>query len=169
MTTIRTIASLLAVVAVAGCGIGSRDSGWNPLGWLGGGGRTQTLEPEGGYEAASTDPRQGIAQITGARWELLNEGRLLIVTGITPTKGYWDAELVPENPDPTDRLRPGPDGVLRLRFVAAPPPPDSVAARLPARPEVDTITTALTLPNQTLARMTEVVVTGATNAVSIRR
>ena len=166
---IRTKIALVALLSVAGCGGRFSDSGFNPAGWFSGGDRVQTLEPEGGYAAAARDPRQGIAQVTGARWEPLNEGRLLVVTGITPTKGYWNAELIPELPDPADRLRPGPDGVLRLRFVVSPPPVDSTAARLPARPETDTITTAVTLSNRALAQVSEVVVSGAGNAVSIRR
>ena len=168
----RTITPLVltSLLALSACGGRFSDSGFNPLGWLGGGGgRITSLEPEGGYAAAIADPRAGIAQITSARWEPLNEGRLLVVSGMAPTKGYWSAELVSETPDPTGRLRPGADGVLRLRFVAVPPPADSTAARSPASPDVDEISAAVTLSNATLAGLSEVVVTSAGNVVSIRR
>src|SRR5690606_32091893 len=66
---------LIATVALAGCGrLG--DSSWNPLSW--GSAPTRTLEPEGGY-AQVPDARPDVPQITAARWEPLNEGRLLVV------------------------------------------------------------------------------------------
>lgn len=161
---------LMLTVALAGCGrLG--DSGLNPLGWFGGGrsNAPTTLEPRGGYDGAGLDQRPGIARITGAQWQPLNEGRLLTVTGMTPTKGYWDAELIAENPDPTGRLRPDPDGVLRLRFVAWPPPPTSAAARMAANPATDAITAAVPLPNATLSRINQVIISGAGNVVTINR
>lgn len=161
---------LIATTALAGCGGRFSDSGWNPLGWFGGGGRqVTTLEPEGGYARANADARPGIPGITGARWEVLNEGRLLVVTGMGPTKGYWDAALVSETPSPAGRLSPDADGVLRLRFVAWPPPPDSEAARMPARPETDTITVSVTLSSNVLAGVDQVTISGATNSVSLRK
>lgn len=164
-----TVSLLIATTALAGCGGRFSDSGWNPLGWFGSGRNVTTLEPNGGYANASADARPGIPAITGARWEALNEGRLLIVTGMGATKGYYDAALITEAGNPTDRLRPDADGVLRLRFVAWPPPADSEAARLPARPETDTLNVAITLSSNVLAGITEIQISGATNAITIRK
>lgn len=161
---------LIVTLAVAGCGRG--DSSLNPFRWFGGGGggpRVTTLEPDGGYRNVAAESRPGIAQVTGASWQPLSEGRLLVVTGMTPTKGYWRASLVAETPDPTGRLRPDADGVLRLRMVAEPPPPGSVAARQPAAPPVDTITTAVAISNTTLTGLRQVVISGANNTITLSR
>ena len=162
---------LMLTLAVAGCGrLGDSAAALNPLRWFGGGtDERTTLEPREGYARAIADGRPGIARITGAEWQAVNEGRLLVVTSITPTKGYWKAELVAETPDPTGRLRPDPDGVLRLRFVAWPPPEGSAAARMAANPPVDTITAAVTLSHTVLDHLQQVTITGADNAVTLRK
>ena len=100
----------------------------------------QTLEPKGGY--ARTDQRLAVPQVLSARWEPTVEGRLLVVTAIAPTKGWWDVALVTETPQPEGRVRPDADGVLRLRLVGSPPLTDDRSARLPAQPGPDTITVA---------------------------
>lgn len=160
---------LFATTTLAGCGGSFSDSGWNPLGWFSGdqSGPT-TLEPREGY-AAAANSQPGIPAITGAHWEVLNEGRLLVVTGLAPTKGYYAAKLVSETPNPTGRLRADADGILRLRFVAWPPPADSEAARMAARPETDTITVGLTLSSNALASIREVWISGAGNGITIRK
>ena len=157
---------LIATLVLTGCGrLG--DSRWNPLNW-GGGAPARTLEPEGGYGQTS-DERPAIPQITSARWEPLNEGRLLVVTGFAPVQGYSSVALVTARPQPGDRVSPDEDGVLRLRLVGVPPLPDSPAARLPARPGVDEITTALALSSVQLARITAVEISSAGNVVTLRR
>lgn len=167
----RLTASLLVfVLLLSGCGGRGSDSGLNPFGWFGGGGNREqpvSLIPDDG--TIVTNLPLGIPQIASARWEPLNEGRLLVATGLAPTKGYHDARLVPMRPQPSDRLSPDPDGVLRLRFAAQPPAPDSQAARLPANPAVDSITVALAISNVELARISRVEISGATNIVSLNR
>lgn len=163
-----TALTIAATLTLAACG----DSGsrLNPLRWFGGGQRgPETLEPAGGYDLASRDPRQLMGSITSARWEPLGEGRLLVVTGLAPTKGWWDPALVTETPAPTGRIRADADGVLRLRFVAFPPPPDSPDARRAANPQVDTITTAMTISTPALRGIEQVVIQGAGNAITLRR
>lgn len=118
-----TVPLLMSALLLAGCGGRFSDSGWNPLRWMDRGQRApQTLAPDGGYGLAG-DERPSVPQLLGVRWEPLNEGRLLVVTGIGPTKGYFDAELITAVAQPEGRISPDPDGVLRLRFVALPPPP----------------------------------------------
>lgn len=158
------ILALAATLAVSGC-----SSRLNPMNWFD---RTpsapDTLEPRGGY-AAKSDARQAIPHLLAAQWQPTSDGRLLVVTGLGPTKGWWDAALIPEVPQAAGRLRPDENGVLRLRFVANPPLEGSPDARLPANPEVDSITAALALSNIRMAGINQIVITGAGNAISLRR
>ncbi|MDQ1898930.1 hypothetical protein RAH32_00520 [Paracoccus sp. WLY502] len=155
---------LIAALAMTGCGrLG--DSSWNPLSW--GEAPARTLEPEGGYAEVS-DNRPHIPQITAARWEPLNEGRLLVVNGFAPVRGYSSVALVTARPMPGDRISPDADGVLRLRLVGVPPAPGSPAA-LPARPGVDEITAAMALSSVQLSRIAAVEITSAGNVVRLTR
>ena len=165
----RLAASLLCTaLLLAGCGGRDSDSGWNPLRWVSGSAPSDTLLPEGGY-ASTQDQRPGIPQILSARFERLGEGQLLVVTGFAPTKGYHDAELITARPQPAGRISPDADGVLRLRFVATAPNPEAEAARIPANPQTDTITTALALSFVQLAGVVAVEISGASNTITLRR
>lgn len=164
MFRLRLTLPLAGLLLLTACG--GPSSGLNPLRWFGSSPQgPQSLEPAEGY--VQVERRQDIARITGARWEPLNEGRMLIVTGLAPTKGWWDAALVPQVP--ASRVRADEDGVLRLRFVAVPPPPDLPVSRIPARPEVDTITVAITLSTAVLRNVEQVTIQGAGNAITLRR
>lgn len=159
---------MIVTLLLAGCGGRFSDSGWNPLRWGGGGQQAATLEPEGGYVSVAAE-RPLIAQLTSARWESLNEGRLLIVTGVAPTKGYHTASLVTARPQPRGRLTADPDGVLRLRFVASPPYADDPDARRAANPAADTITVAMSISHVQLARFSRVEILSATNSIVLGR
>ncbi|AXC49433.1 hypothetical protein DRW48_06790 [Paracoccus suum] len=162
----RSIAILLtATLGLSACG----DSSLNPFRWFGGGRRAgpTTLEPDGGY--AIGDRRQSFPHLLAARWEDVPEGRMLVVSGVAPTKGWWDVALVTEEVMPAGRLRAGPDGILRLRMVGSPPLPDQPEARMQADPRVDTITTALTITTPQLARLRGIVISGASNSLSVSR
>lgn len=160
---------LIATLTLSACGGRFSDSGWNPFGWFGGGSQPrESLAPKEGYAAAG-DQRPGLAAVTGASWQPLNEGRLLVVTGMAPTKGYWQADLIPVTPSPAGRFPVDPDGTLHLRLVAWPPSPEDAAARMPASPLSDEITTAITLSNTTLSRLARVTITGAGNTITINR
>ncbi|HRO13634.1 MAG TPA: hypothetical protein PLL33_01045 [Paracoccus sp. (in: a-proteobacteria)] len=157
--------AICAALMLAGCGGG--DSSLNPMRWFGGGPKgPKTLEPKGGY--ARDDTRPPVAQILSARWEPLVEGRLLVVTALAPTQGWWDAALLTETPQPEGRVRPGPDSVLRLRLVAAPPLSDSPEARRAARPGPDTLTAAMAISHSALRSIDSVVITGAANSITLR-
>ncbi|SMO55200.1 hypothetical protein [Paracoccus laeviglucosivorans] len=157
----------VAALVLAGCGRFGSDSGLNPMRWFGGNEPPPTLEPEGGYQAVAQDLRSPLAQVTGARWEPLYEGRMLVVTGLPATKGWWDVALVTEVAMPSGRIRPDENGVLRLRLVGNPPDPSSATARLAVNPASDTVTVAMTLSHEALAGLTQVVITGG-NAVTLR-
>ncbi|MBM3604306.1 MAG: hypothetical protein FJX25_05990 [Alphaproteobacteria bacterium] len=158
---------LIGTVILSGCGRFG-DSGWNPLRWRGGPTAPASLEPEGGYVGRS-DLRPGIPQILSAEWQPLAEGRLLVLRGFAPTKGYHSATLVPANSQPIGRLSPDADGVLRLRFVAVPPSADSPAARLAANSAVDQVVVALPLSFRQLNTIGAVEISGAANAITLTR
>ena len=163
MFRLRLTLPLAGLLLLTACG---PSSGLNPLRWFGSTPQgPQSLEPAEGY--VRVERRQNIPTVTGARWQPLNEGRMLVVTGLAPTKGWWDAALVQQVP--ASRIRPDADGVLRLRFVAVPPPPELPASRIPARPEVDTITVAITLSTAVLRNVQQVTIQGAGNAITLRR
>lgn len=165
-----TLSLLIAATTLAGCGrIG--DSGLNPFGW--GGGRTAgpaTLEPDGGYNQPTDDLRPPVPQIIGADWQPIPEGRLLVLRGFAPVKGYHSAALVRTRAQGgRDGLEPDLDGVLRLRFVAVPPDPSDPAARLAANPATDTITVALPIGFARLARLNAVEIEGGDRILTLRR
>ncbi|MDB6179622.1 hypothetical protein PAF17_19340 [Paracoccus sp. Z330] len=159
-----TMPLLCSTLLLSACG----DSGWNPFGWFSGNPPQATLEPDAGYDQ-SGDLRPVIGQITQARWEPLNEGRLLVVTAMTPTKGYSSVELITARAQPAGRISPDSDGVLRLRLVGRPPAPDNPAAGLIARPETDGINTALALSSTQLAPIIRVEITSAANAITLTK
>ncbi|WP_062560692.1 hypothetical protein [Paracoccus aminovorans] len=155
-----------AALVLVGCGR-MGDSSWNPMRW-GGAQQPQSLAPEGGYPTSTNDGRVPLAHVTSAKWDPMYEGRLLVVTGLGASKGWWDVALVTEVPMPPGRIRPDENGVLRLRLVGKPPLPDTFAAANPPNPASDTITAALTIPNAVLPSLREVVISGAGNAVTLR-
>ena len=164
----RTFGALAcAMLVLAGCGR-MGDSNWNPMRWFGGSSQPQTLAPEGGYPTQVDDGRVLLAQVTSAKWDPLYEGRLLTVTGLAASKGWWNVALVTEVPMPSGRIRPDENGVLRLRLVGKPPLPDTFAAANPPNPASDPITAALTIPNTVLPSLRQVVVSGAGNAITLR-
>lgn len=161
----RALWTIAACLVLSACG----DSSLNPTRWFGGE-RTprapETLAPPKGYQIRD-DTRLPVAQVLSARWEPTVEGRLLVVTAIAPTKGWWDVALVAQTPQPAGRVRPDADGVLRLRLVGSPPPPDSPAARMPAQPGTDTLTVAFPISSPALRDIGSVTVTGGANAISL--
>lgn len=94
---------------------------------------------------------------------------MLVVTGLAATKGWSKVALVTEIPMPPGRIHGDENGVLRLRLVGNPPAAGSYEATHAANPASDTLTVALTIPTEALVDIREVVVTGGTNAVTLRR
>ncbi|WP_245155576.1 hypothetical protein [Paracoccus ravus] len=164
-----------AMLMLAGCGRfgdsagdSAGDSSWNPTTWFGSS-EPETLEPEGGYPTTVEDGRLPVNHITAAHWEPLYEGRLLVVNAIPATEGWWNLALVTEVPMPKGRIRPDENGVLRLRLVGYPPKPGTREASRPANPASDTATVALTLSNEALSPVRQVVITGGGNVVTLNK
>lgn len=160
-----------ATLALAGCGGGNTISRLNPFTWFGGGGGAQapeSLMPEGGYPTERSESRNLVSRVLSAKWEPLYEGRMLVVSGLPATKGWWAAELVTEQAMPEGRMRGDDNGILRLRLVGLPPLDNSYPASVAAQAPADVITVALTLPHEALATIREVVIIGARNSISVR-
>ncbi|HEY0274900.1 MAG TPA: hypothetical protein VGC31_02345, partial [Paenirhodobacter sp.] len=67
-------------VALAGC------SWMNPKNWFGGSQKVQTLDPEGGYAAATRDARPLVLQVTDLRLDRTLTGAIVSATGLPPTQ-----------------------------------------------------------------------------------
>lgn len=168
MAILACVAVALAACGGRGSSSGSASSGLNPFGWFGGGkSEPKSLMPEGGYPTQTSDNRNLISHVASAGWKPLYEGRMLVVTGVPATKGWYGADLVTEVPMPKGRIRGDENGTLRLRMVALPPPANTYAASAPAA-AVDSIEVSMTLSHEALSTIREVVITGATNAVTLR-
>lgn len=157
-----------AVLAASGCGRFGSDSGLNPFGWFGGSKPPATLEPRGGWKAQSDDPREPVPQILSAGFQPMNEGKLLVVQAFAPVKGWWALEIITEEIQPANQLRPGPDGVLRLVLVGNPPLIGSPEASMPANPQVDQLNVALPISTIQLSRIREIQIRSGTGGVTLR-
>mgnify|MGYP003417419154 FL=1 len=156
--TYRRALTVTLVLALAGCG-GFRDSRLNPLNWFG---RSQegpaTLTPKDGYSAE--DPRPLVAEVTALSIEQTDGGAIVSATGLPPTQGWWDAELIADN----DGL-PNEDGVLTYRFVVVPPPGQRRVSTAQSRE----VTAGDFLSNIDLQTISSVVVQGQANSRSVSR
>jgi hypothetical protein len=148
----RLTATLLIALILAGCG-GFRDSKLNPFNWFG---RSQEVEKVA-LPVVPDDPRGLVATVLSLTVEETAGGAIIRATGISPTQGYWDAELVEQPLDENGRL------VLEFRIF---PPVESKAVSTPQSREV---VVALFLSNIKLDQVTEIIVQGESNARSARR
>lgn len=149
---------LIASLTVAGCGR-MRDSRLNPLNWFGrSSAGPETLTPEGGYAAG--DNRALVAQVLSMTVEQTPTGAIVTATGLPPTQGWWDAELVAENGGQPDEK-----GVLSYRFVVAAPRGTEPVSTQASRE----VTAAAAISAVKLAGVREIVVLGAGNSRVSRR
>jgi hypothetical protein len=147
----RPILTVALCGLVAGC-----DSNLNPVNWFGGEEADVALAGDG--VPADLLPR--IDQITGVVLEPVPGGIILRATGLAATMGYWNAALVPVDPD----LRPDENGVLAFDFQALPPPAPQPQGRAAARE----IVTGQFLTAQTLREVRVIRVQAERNARDIR-
>jgi hypothetical protein len=146
------IAALLAATVLTACG-GFRDSRLNPMNWFG---RSQPAE-QVQAAAAPTDPRALADQVLTMTVEPYPGGAIVRATGLPPTQGYWEAELVAR---PLDE-----NGVLVLDFRVFPPTGAAGIVNQQSRE----ITVAYNLSDIKLQGISEIVVQGGGNARSSRR
>jgi len=149
------IAALALTMIVAACGT-VRDSRFNPLNWFGASTSQATTL---GATQRSVDNRAMVAQVTSLAIERTPTGAIVRAEGLTPTQGWWDAELVPQT-----SLRPI-DGVVVYHFrVAAPRQATRVST-----PQSRAVSVATTLTQAQLDEIREVVVIGSENQRRVAR
>ena len=108
-------AILAATLVLSACG-GIRESRLNPFNWFGRSAQgPATIAPEGGYAGGVNDFRALVSEVTQMEVQKVPGGAMLTATGLPPTQGWWDAELIA-----LDGEKPV-DGVLTYRFLVAEP------------------------------------------------
>lgn len=150
------LAAMTALLLVSACAK-MRESRINPFNWFQRSTET-TLAPAAGY-VTPTDDRLLVDQVLDLVVEPIPGGVILRATGLPPTQGFWDAELVPENGGKPV------DGVLTYRFAVAAPPEAKPVSTQPSRE----IIVAIFLSNIDLEPIRMITVQGARNARSVRR
>lgn len=152
---------LVLATSVSACGISS--SKLNPFNWFGKSEEVTTLEPEEGYAKAKGDFRVPVAQVVAMDVKQTLSGAIISATGLAPTQGWWDAELIAKNGGAPE------DGVLTYRFVIAEPTPGSAAATRISTPQSREVNVATYITRTKLDGVRRIVVEGAANARSVNR
>jgi len=148
------VAALSALMLLAACG-GGFSARLNPFNWFG---RSAPVETTATPEVAlPQDGRMLVADVLSLVVEAYPGGAIVRATGLPPSQGWWNAELVAL---PLDE-----NGVLVYEFRVAEP---AVALRQgPAQSREIAVATSLT--DRQLADVTQIVVQGAANARASRR
>jgi hypothetical protein len=149
----RVVLALGAAFVLTGCGA-VRQSRLNPFNWFG---RSRAREQVQQTAEVAADPRLLMAEVTALSIDPYSSGAIVRATGIPPTQGWWDAELVAR---PIDE-----NGVLVYDFRVFPPVIDTP----PGTPRSRQITVATSLSRVRLDQVSEIVVQGAGNALSSAR
>ncbi|MFN4171101.1 MAG: hypothetical protein ACK4GW_05050 [Pseudorhodobacter sp.] len=145
------MAGIAATLILGGCGFGA--SRLNPFNWFGGSSETATTAIA---ENRPQDARLLVAEVTDLVVERNQNGAIIRATGLPPTQGFWEAELVP---------RPVEDGVLVYDFRVFPP----VTRANVSTPRSRQITVGAYLSNIRLQDIRQITVQGAGNARTTRR
>ena len=139
-------------LALAGCGAIGK-SKLNPFNWFKRSEPRETIVLPGEKD----DPRQLVDTVLSMSVEPIPGGAVVRARGVTPTQGWWEAELVRQDVD--DK------GVLVYEFRLL-PPVDRTGVSTQQSREIDV---AAYLSDAKLENVREIVVQGARNARSARR
>jgi hypothetical protein len=139
-------------VALAGCGK-LRQSKLNPFNWFKKSEPRETIVLPGEEE----DPRPLVDTVLTMAVEPIPGGAVVRARGVTPTQGWWDAELVARDVDEK--------GVLVYDFRLVPPTGQTDVSTQQSR-EIDV---AIYISDVKLEAVREIVVQGAKNARVSRR
>ncbi len=148
----RALIAALLALSLTGCGYVAK-SKLNPFNWFGRSEQREAIT----LPAEGTDTRALAAQVTDMQVEPYSAGAIIRATGLMPTQGWWDAELVAR---PLDE-----SGVLVYDFRVFPP----VGETPTGAPQTREVTVAVSISPQKLDGVREIVVQGETNARSSRR
>jgi hypothetical protein len=146
------LAILILATALGGCA-GVRQSKLNPFNWFG----KARPAPLTQLYTAPSDARPLVAQVLSLKIEPYPGGAIVRATGLPPTQGYWEAELVAQPLDDQGRL------VYEFRIF---PPPGTVAAGTPYSRQV---VVAASISDIRLQGVRSIAVQGQSNALSARR
>jgi hypothetical protein len=145
------VTALCATMALGACSsIGQ--SRLNPFNWFGRSQEVRVVAPT----VAANDTRALVTQVTDLTLEKMPGGVIIRATGLPPTQGFWQAELV---------ARPFEDGKIIYDFRVFPPVTPQAASTTQSRE----IIVATYLSNIKLGSIREITVQGASNARSSRR
>ena len=150
LTTPLTLV-LCAGLALASCA-SVRNSRLNPFNLFGRSTSTTSIAKP----RTLAEQRLLVAQVTDLVIEPSPGGVIVRATGLPPTQGYWEAELVPGEVT---------DGTIAYDFRVFPP----VTRKIVSSPRSREIEAAAYLSNAKLAKITEITVQGAANARTSRR
>ena len=139
------------VLFVGACGT-IRDSRINPFNWFGRSAAVAAVEQDRG------DGRVLVAQVQTFAVEQATGGAILRATGLPPTQGWWDGELV----QVVDDTKPD---TLTFRFVTRAP---QIARRTGSAPSRE-ITVARFVSNFQLEGVRRITVTAEGNARTVSR
>jgi hypothetical protein len=146
---LRAVLVLSLSLSVAACG----NSRLNPLNWFSGDREERVRVDPDAAAGTPTDPRGLVTEITQLSIEPTTSGAILRATGVTPTQGYFAADLVMVEAD---------DGTLVFDFRAAAPAGTAI-------PGTQTITAGVTLTNGELAGIRSIAVVAAQNRRTVSR
>jgi hypothetical protein len=151
MTRSLTVA-LIGLLVLTSCGRIS-ESRLNPFNWFGRSEPTETIQTV----VKPQDPRLIVETVVSMNVEAYSGGAIVRATGITPTQGWWDAELVEAESEEPGHL------ILEFRLL---PPLVEQGVNTPRSREV---TVAKTLSPSRLEEIRRITVQGANNARTTRR
>lgn len=147
------LAALSVLLLVSACGK-IRESRLNPFNWFGRSEAAQTTAQVQSGPAA--DARPLVSQVLSMSVEPMQGGVIVRATGLPPTQGWWDGELV---------ALPIEDGKLVYDFRLVPPLERTAVSTQRSRE----VTVAVYLSDFKLGSITSITVQGAQNARTSRR
>ncbi len=149
----RIIFALLMVTMVASC---SRvaESRLNPFNWFGGSRSAEVVTAN-----PNADPRRLVSQIVSLRVEQVPGGAIIRATGLPPRQGFYDGALLPVGREVAQ------NGVLNYEFRASSPNFQTRAGTQQSREVI----VGRFVSAQTLEGVRQIRVSGATNALAVRR
>lgn len=151
----KPLLAMLVGLMVLGACSRLRDSRVNPMNWFG---RAAAVEmaPQATPQTPQ-DARPLVAQVLSLQVEAMQTGAIVRATGLPPTQGHWDAELVARDLDE--------NGVQIYDFRLLPPVIPMAVSTQRSREVV----VAVALSNTQLAKISRITVQGAANALSSQR
>ena len=151
----KPLLAMLVGLMVLGACSRMRDSRVNPMNWFG---RAAAVEmaPQATPQTPQ-DARPLVTQVLSLQVEAMQTGAIVRATGLPPTQGHWDAELVARDLDE--------NGVQIYDFRLLPPVIPMAVSTQRSREVV----VAVALSNTQLAKISRITVQGAANALSSQR